>query len=285
MVNASAAIVRSDAIPKCLFISRKYSTAFLRVNSRVIYWFHMKNLAAAVVIFFIMLFVYTKFAGPIPFSLNSIVTTKTDTFTVTGTGKASAVPDVAIITVGVKAQGATVKQVQQDLNTNNNKVIDAVKKLGIDAADIQTSNYSLTPMYDYGNKTPQINGYQANTNIVIKVRNTDKANDVIDAATASGANQVGGLTFDVSDKTKIENEARAKAVAQAKEKAQTAAQTAGFTLGRVINYSEGLGETPQPMYNRALPVAGGGETASEPTQIEAGSNEITITVSLSYEIR
>lgn len=245
----------------------------------------MKNILSAIVVFFLMLFFYTKFAGPIPFSLNSIVTTKTDTFTVTGTGKASAVPDIAIITVGVKAQGTTVKQVQQDLNTNNNKVIDAVKKLGIDAADIQTSNYSLTPMYDYGTKTPQINGYQANTNIVIKVRNTDKANDVIDAATASGANQIGGLTFDVSDKTKVENEARAKAVAEAKSKAQTAAQTAGFTLGRVIDYSEGLGNTPQPMYDRVLPVSGGGDVTSAPTQIETGSNEVTVTVNLSYEIR
>jgi uncharacterized protein YggE len=246
---------------------------------------YMKNLASVIVVFFFMLFIYTKLAGPIPFSLNSIVTNKTDTFTVTGTGKATAIPDIAIVTVGVQAQGATVKQVQQELNTNNNKVIDAVKKLGIDAKDIQTSNYSLTPMYDYGAKTPRITGYQANTNIVIKVRNTDKANDVIDAATASGANQIGGLTFDVSDKTKVENEARVKAVAEAKAKAQTAAQTAGFTLGRVINYSEGLGNIPQPLYDRALPISGGGDVTSAPTQIETGSNEITVTVSLSYEIR
>ena len=245
----------------------------------------MKNTIAVIFVFFLMLFFYTKFAGTIPFSLHSVVTNKTDTFTVTGTGKVTAIPDIAIVTVGVKAQGATVKQVQQELNTNNNKVIDAVKKLGVDAKDIQTSNYSVSPMYDYSAKTPRITGYQANTNITIKVRNVDKANDVIDAATANGANQVGGLTFDIDDKTKLENEARVKAVAEAKSKAQTAAKTAGFTLGNVINYSEGFGSNSRLMLDKALPMAGGGDTASAPTQIEVGSDEISVTVSLSYEIR
>jgi uncharacterized protein YggE len=245
----------------------------------------MKNIISVIIVFFLMLFFYTKLAGPIPFSLHSVVTNKTDTFTVTGTGKVTATPDIAVVSVGVKAQGTTVKLVQQELNTNNNKIIDAVKKLGIDAKDIQTSNYSVQPMYEYSAKTPKISGYQASTNIVIKVRNIDKANDVIDAATTNGANQVGGLNFDIDDKTKLENEARTKAVAEAKSKAQTAAKTAGFTLGNVINYTEGFGGNSRLMYDKALPMAGGGEAASVPTQIEAGSDEISVTVSLSYEIR
>lgn len=244
----------------------------------------MKDITGAVIVFFLSLFVYTKLAGPIPFSLSSVVTTKTDTFTVTGEGKSTVVPDIAVVNAGVQAQGASVKQVQQELNTKINAVTDRIKKLGIDSKDIQTTNYSVSPTYDYRLGNQKITGYQANTNITVKVRVMDKANDVIDAATQAGANQIGGVTFDVSDKTKAENEARTQAVAEAKRKAEIAAKTAGFSLGRVIDYSENPGGVPRPvpMYAKA-DMAGGAESA--PTQIEPGSSEMTVSVSLSYEIR
>jgi len=246
----------------------------------------MKHLASAVVLFFILLFAFVKLVGPIPFSMTSVVTNKTDTFTVTGEGKAVAIPDVAIVSAGVEAQGSSVTALQNELNAKINKISDAVKRLGVDAKDIQTTNYSISPMYDYTSGTPRITGYQASSTLTIKVRAIDKANGVIDAATANGANQVGGVTFDVSDKTKSENEARDLAVKEAKAKAEAAAKSAGFTLGRVINYTETNGETPRPMplFAKAESAAGG-TTVTPPTQVEPGSSEITIDVSLSYEIR
>ena len=57
----------------------------------------MKNTAAVIVFFFLTLFVYTKLVGPIPFSVTSTTTTKTDTFSVTGEGKATASPDIASV--------------------------------------------------------------------------------------------------------------------------------------------------------------------------------------------
>ena len=236
----------------------------------------MKNVSVAIIVFFISLFVYTKLAGPIPFSLNSIVTTKTDSFTVTGEGKASIIPDIAVVSAGVTAQGTTVKQAQQELNGKINAVIEGVKKLGIDKKDIQTTNYNISPQYDYKNNTQKIIGYQANSNVTIKVRNVDIANGVVDAATAGGANQIGGISFDVEDKTKAENEARVKAVEEAKKKAELAAKTAGFSLGRVIDYSEDNAGNPRPMMLSAK---------ADSTQIEPGTSEITVVVSLSYEIR
>lgn len=235
----------------------------------------MKKVSVAIIVFFISLFVYTKLAGPIPFSLHSIVTTKTDTFTVTGEGKASIIPDIAVVNAGVTAQGTTVKQAQQELNGKINAVIEGIKKLGIDKKDIQTTNYTISPQYDYKNNTQKIVGYQANSSVTIKVRNIDKANEVVDAATAGGANQIGGISFEVADKTKAENEARTKAVEEAKKKAELAAKTAGFSLGRIINYSEDNAGNPRPMML----------SAKADTQIEPGTSEITVVVSLSYEIR
>lgn len=245
----------------------------------------INHAAGAVIIFFIALFAYTKLAGPIPFSISSVVTNKTDFFTVTGEGKSTAIPDVAVVNAGVQAQGTTVAQVQESINSKSNAIIAAVKKLGIDDKDIQTSNYSVNPTYDFQSSTQRITGYTANNTLVIKVRKTEQANAVIDAATGAGANQIGGVSFDVSDKTKAENEAREIAVTEAKKKAEIASKAAGFTLGRIINYSEGFGGgMPAPMYAKAdtMMVANPERSA---TQVEPGSSEITITVSLSYEIR
>ena len=242
----------------------------------------MKNSLSTIVVFFLFLFAYTKLAGPIPFSLQSVVTNKTDAFSVSGEGKVTLIPDIAVVSVGVTAQGASVSTVQNELNSKMNTVSASIKKLGVDAKDIKTSFYNISPMYDYSGSTQRITGYQANANLTIKVRKIDNANNVIDAATQAGANQVGGIAFDVDDKTKAENEARELAIKDAKSKAEAAARAAGFSLGRVINYSEGGGNYPGPLYDKAVMMQTEG---GAPTQVEPGTSEISVTVNLSYEIR
>ena len=81
------------------------------------------------IIFFVLLFTYTRLAGPIPFDITSITTSKSDAFTVTGEGKVEAKPDSATVHLGVVAKGATSELAQSGLNTNINKVIeDCVEK-------------------------------------------------------------------------------------------------------------------------------------------------------------
>lgn len=241
----------------------------------------MKQTASILIIFFILLFVYTKLAGPLPFSVTSITTQKTDTFSVSGEGKSNTAPDIAVINVGVQVQGSAVTQAQQELNSKIDRIVAAVKKIGIGQQDIQTSNYSIYPSYDWQEGRNRITGYQANSSLTIKIREMEKANLVIDAATANGANQIGGLSFTVDDKTKAENEARQQAVAVAKKKAEEAARIAGFKLGRIINYSENFGSPERLM--PLLAEAAVGKTA--PTQIEPGSTEVVVVVTLSYEIK
>lgn len=233
-------------------------------------------------IFLILLFTFTKIFGPIPFSVNSVTTTKSTTFDVTGEGKVTASPDIALVSVGTGANGSTVKVAQDQINSTINKVSEAIKKLGVDSKDIKTQSYNINPTYDFQSGSQRITGYSANTNLQIKVRQLDKVNAVIDTATQNGANQVGGVGFDVDNKTKLENEAREKAVEDAKEKAENAARIAGFKLGRIINYSENFGAFPRP-----IPLPAGVELKAQgaPTQVEPGSSEITVTVILSYEIR
>lgn len=243
------------------------------------------------VTFFGLMFVYTKLAGPIPFDINSVTTSKSDAFSVTGEGKVDAKPDSATVRLGVVARAATSEQAKTALNTNINKVIDAVKALGVDEKDIKTENFNIYPEYDQVRPLPaeapvsdqnRISGYTANTNISVAVETADLANKIVDAGVIAGANQVGGVDFQVKDKTEALNKAREMAVADAKKKAEDAARIAGFKLGKIINYSEGGGGGyPIPMYAKAEDSGAGGA----PTQIEPGTNEIMVSVTLSYEIR
>jgi uncharacterized protein YggE len=244
----------------------------------------MKLAFTPILAFFVLLFVYTKLVGPIPFSLNSVVTNKMDMFSVTGEGKASVVPDIAVVSVGVSAQGATAKAVQQELNTKMNAVTAAVKAAGIKEADIKTADYSINPTYDYQSATQKITGYQAQSNLTIKVRDMDRANSVLDAATAAGANQVRGVSFTVDDPTRAEDQARTEAVAQAKKKAEDAAKTAGFKLGRIVNYQEGVGGSPIPMAMYDSRAALSVEPEMAPTQVSPGSTEVMMTVTLTYQL-
>lgn len=243
----------------------------------------MKNALAVLVAFFVLLFIYTKVVGPIPFSVNSITTTKSDTFNVTGEGKVLMKPDVATLSIGISAQGNTVKAAQDQINAAINRVSEAIKKLGVDGKDIQTTNYNINPTYDYQSGSQRITGYSASTNLSIKVRNIDLVNQIIDAATANGANQVGGISFEVDDKSKVENEAREEAVETAKKKAESAAKIAGFRLGRIVNYSESFGGEPRPIPFRTSVGAPAAEQLE--TAVEPGSSEIRVVVTLSYEIQ
>src|SRR3989344_4104341 len=194
------------------------------------------------IIFLLLIFLYIKFAGPIPFSVNSTTTSKSDAFSVTGEGKADIKPDFGTLRVGVTANAQTVEAAQSQMNTSINKVTDALKNAGIASDDIQTENYNVNPNYDYTSGTQKITGYNANTNLVIKIRDINKA----------------------------------------KKKASRAAQAAGFSLGKLVNYQESFGGQPPIIYaaDRALPQSGGGDT-----QVEPGTNEIVVNVTLSYEVR
>lgn len=240
------------------------------------------SFAIPFLVFFILLFIYTKLAGPIPFSVNSVNTTKSDTFNVSGEGKSLAVPNMAVVEVGISAQGNNVKQVKDQIDTTMNKITSSLKEVGIDAIDIQTNNYSISPILDFREGKQSITGYSANTTISIKVKDIDKVSTVTDLATKNGANQISGVRFDVTDRSKAEDEARQKAVVEAKKNAEQAAKVAGFTLGRLINYQENFSASNPPiMYDRVLNVE---SKAISPTQVEPGSNDVVVTVTLSYEI-
>jgi len=147
----------------------------------------------------------------------------THTISVSATGKVTIVPDVARVNLGVTITKPTVKAARSAAATAMNNIIAAVKAQGIADADIQTVGLNLYPQYANGSST-RIAGYSISNQIQITIRDLDKAGDVVDTATAKGATEVNGISFELADPAKAMNDARASAVAAAQTSAATRAQ-------------------------------------------------------------
>jgi len=206
--------------------------------------------------------------------------------TVTGTAKISAAPDVAVLYLGIVSEGATVNAAQKGVTDKMNSIIKLLKNdFQIEAKDIKTENFSVSPKYDWSNGRQTIIGYSVNQSVTVKVRNFDRTGDILAKATELGANTVSGPNFMIDDPEMVKAEAREKAIAQAKEKARVLADQVGIKLGRIVNFYEGGNE----MVNVAYGMGGGPDSAlavkSVAPMIEPGTQDVQLTVSISYEIK
>ena len=225
-------------------------------------------------------------------------------FSVSGEGKVVAIPDVAEFSFGVITQGGKNIADAQKQNTDKiNALIGFVKEQGVDAKDIKTQQFSIEPRYQYyscpgpvmtssGGATarpcppPDIVGYTITQNVTVKIRNFDTIGTIMGPLSQKGANSVSQLSFTIDDPTRLENEAREKAIKQAQEKATLVAQAGHFTIGKLLAIDEG-GEQPLPMMNAAVGgVRSMAMTAAPATPtIEPGSQEVTVNILLRYEIK
>ncbi|HKY73728.1 MAG TPA: SIMPL domain-containing protein [Patescibacteria group bacterium] len=227
----------------------------------------------------------SRFVGPLPFSVTQTTTQKQSTFDITGESTVSTAPDKAVVSLGITVNEPTVKQTQDKANTIINSISAELGKLGIEKKDIKTENYSLYPNYDY-TAGQRILGYSVNASLSVSLTDFSKLNQAIDAATSVGANQIGGISFTLSDEKKkdVENQARKEAIQRAKEKAETLAGLAGMRLGKIVNITETptFRGGPYPMMLDAAKEMGAGGIAA-PTNVEPGSTTFTYAVTISYE--
>lgn len=202
-------------------------------------------------------------------------------FSVSGQGKAVVKPDIALVSFGVKTEAKKSVDAVNQNNQKMNEVIKAVKATGVDDKDIQTTSYNLYPVYDYTRNGTNFKGYSLDQNVQVKIRNLDKINDILDAATSKGANTVGQLSLTVDDMEAVKFQAREKAIEQAKKKAKDLARQSGLNIGKLINVSEGYSNYPQPVYG--MGAAKSMESSVAP-DIQAGESEINVTITLTYQV-
>ncbi len=222
------------------------------------------------------------------FDLSYPLTIKTSSvsseLSVVGEGKVDVVPDSATINVGVVVNNMpSSEEAQKELAAQNNKILSAVKTLGIEKKDIKTTNYSVYPNYSYENNVSKISGYNGNATLSIKVRKIELLSKVIDEASKAGANEIQNTQFNVDSPSKFREQAREKAIKNAREQAEKMAKSLGIRLGRVTNIVESAGGGyPVPMMYAEKGMMSGGSGAPS---VEQGTQTITSTVTLYFEKR
>jgi uncharacterized protein len=206
------------------------------------------------------------------------------TISVTGEGEVISKPDTAVVNLSVVSEAATVKAVTQNGNEKMNKVVAAVKALGVSADDVKTISYNLRPQYRYPeNQKAQIAGYELEQSLRIKVRDLTKVEDVVDKGVSAGANQVGQFAFEIDDDSEQKKKARVDAFSDAREKAEAMAKAAGVKIGRVVTFTESGDYMPPMPYYPERSFMKLESDASMPA-FEPGSQETKINVTVTYEI-
>ncbi len=216
-------------------------------------------------------------------------TSDQDRFTVTGSGTVYAKANIANIEVGLKTEAKkTAAEATIESTKKMNDIVAELKKLGIEEKDIKTSNYNLSPVYNYTNqKGQELIGYEVTQNLTLKIRDLTKIGDVIAKTTEKGANQIGNINFTIDDEFALKNQARELAIVKAQEKAALIAKQSGMKLGRVKGVFENSDSTVPIRYdytNAKMDLSAGGAEISAPS-IQSGQNEIKVEVSLIYEIK
>jgi hypothetical protein len=208
-----------------------------------------------------------------------------ETVTVIGTGKATLTPDRYSFNVGVQTIGTTVDDAVRENNDRVASVIDALKKAGATAAEIRTSNFSIYPQQNYQQgKLPQITGYQVNNSITVTRDKIGDAGKLLQAGLNAGVNTSSGLQFLVSDPSRGRDEGMRAAFMDARAKASTLARAAGRMIGRALTISEGVEPSRPPVY-QAMAMAGGRAAASQEVPVESGTQEVSYTVTVTFELR
>lgn len=202
---------------------------------------------------------------------------------VTGSGRVTLPPDRAVFTAGVSSAAPSAAQAVQENSKAMTAVVEALKKAGAVAAEIRTSQLSIYPEMDsQPGREPRITGYRVNNSVTVTRKEVKDVPRLLQAAVDAGANQVSGISFLVSDPARGREQGLKDAFADARAKALTLAQAAGRELGRAIAITEGAADSPQPMYRRARQEM---VAAAADMPVEAGTEELSFTVSVTFELR
>lgn len=206
---------------------------------------------------------------------------------VNGEGKVTAVPNTAVLTLGIQSQELTVAEARDKAAEAMTAVMNALKDASIDDNDIQTQYFNIQPVTRWDNDKQQetVIGYQVTNTVTVKVRDVNNTPAVIDSVTAAGGDltRISSIAFTVDDPTTYYEQARVKAVADAAAKAKKLADTAGVKLGKATYISESS-YIPSPIYRDVATATEGVPAPTPTTPVSPGEMDITVNVQMGYAI-
>lgn len=221
------------------------------------------------------------------------------TITVSGEGEAFAIPDIATFNFSVTEIGDTVAEAQEKLDQKMNKALSAVRESGVEEKDIKTTNYNVYPKYEWeqqyciamvGVVCPPgrnvLKGYEVSQTITIKVRDTEKAPDLVTKIGASGVSNISGLEFTVDDRDEFIAQARNEAIEKAREQAKNLSKQLGVKLGKMLYFNESGNYMPMPYYGE-MGMGGDMVRSAVPAKAELpqGETRIVSQINITYEVK
>ncbi len=201
---------------------------------------------------------------------------------ISASAQVAAEPDIAQIATGVLSEADTARDALTKNSAAMQKIIDGLKGAGIEPKDIQTVHFGINPRYTHAKDgtAPRIVGYQVLNTMRITVRDVKRVGEVLDGVVTLGANQAGGISFEVSKAETLKDEARRQAMANALRRAKLFADAAGAEVGPVISISEEVhGPSPRPM------PAGRMAMSAEAVPVEAGSKTLEVRVHVTWGLK
>jgi uncharacterized protein YggE len=213
------------------------------------------------------------------------------TISVSGSSTISSNPDTLIIVLGVESEAKTANDSLSQNSDSLNSVISALTNSGISEDDIQTSNFSIYPLYDSikdsdGNWQQILNGYRVSNILLIQTDKINSAGDIIDAAVSSGANRVDNISFQLSDDKlqKISDDLIANAINDATQKAEKALVPLNQKIVGVKSVV--IHDNVVPYYDSPMRASfdGFAESSMKSAPIMSGDEEITTNVSVVFYI-
>ncbi len=199
---------------------------------------------------------------------------------VSGTGEVTGRPDTLVAQFGAEATAGSVDEALARADRALGRITDALRKGGVDDADLQTAGLDVYPQYSDDGR--QVTGYQAQQQLTVTFRDVDAAGRLIGRAVSAGgdAARLSGLSFRIDDDSALLADARRKAFGDAKAKAELYGDAAGRGLGRVVSVTETVTGNdrpyPMPAFDAARSSAGGD------VQIEAGQQQLSVTVTVEW---
>jgi uncharacterized protein YggE len=147
---------------------------------------------------------------------------------VVGEGIVRGLPDMAAITLGVVSDAASAREALSANTASMTRIIEALKVEGIDARDLQTSNFSVEPRYSQPPRNwngtdpfePKIVGYTVRNQLTLRIRQLDRVGALLDKVITLGANSISGPTFSVTAASELEDQARRAAMREAIRKGE-----------------------------------------------------------------
>ncbi|HEU4606372.1 MAG TPA: SIMPL domain-containing protein, partial [Nitrososphaera sp.] len=209
-----------------------------------------------------------------------------------GTATVKVDPDKVSVTIGVETNGKTAEEATAANAELMEKVLAALRDLGIDDDQISTSWYTVYPTYEWRSPPcieiyPQppecdpkneITGYVAHNSVTVTLDASEDVGSVIDGAVAAGATNVNGAYFFVS--TERQEEIRNGLIEDAIDNARIRANSAAAAVDMEITgvKSINLNDVYFPVMYRDFSL----ESAGASTPILPGQQEVSMTVQVTF---